>query len=165
MIGQIDDVTILSTGRTLEIVREQLGQAAQIYENWSLRHASLFVPRKFQLVYFYLPFIRSATLDNYSFELEFQGISIQPTNSIKILGVTIDLRLTFDDYRRDILSKAEKGLNVLKVLNKSTQGVGVLLVRRAYLATLRPLIIYAYLVQYRPGTLIGRKAISILEKI
>lgn len=119
-IGWIDDVTMLSTGPTPTAVREKLEQAVKICERWSFRHASLFAPSKFQLVHFHLPFTRTTTSDNHSFNIEFQGTTVKTSNSIKILGVTIDSRLTFDEHRRDIQAKARKGLNVISVLNKSS---------------------------------------------
>lgn len=71
------------------------------------------------------------------------GISIGVTNEIKLLGVTIDNKLTFNTHVKNMCKRAVAAYKQLTRAAKISWGLHPEVVRIIYTATIEPIILYA----------------------
>lgn len=96
--GYIDDVAILVTGKSPEENAQRLIDLHERALNWSKKHASIFDPKKYQLVHFHGRNPREND-KNTSLGCDIElpgGTVIKATHSCKYLGVVMDQRLKWD---------------------------------------------------------------------
>jgi hypothetical protein len=88
--GYIDDVAILVSSRTTEENCRRLKQVHAEYEVWARKHASVFAPSKYTLLYL----IKKPKEFDLNQELVLgEGRTIKPTRQAKYLGITLDTSL------------------------------------------------------------------------
>jgi hypothetical protein len=87
--GYIDDVGILTWGKTTEQTCETLGRILEKAQRWASTHASVFAPNKFQLTHF----TRSRKRINTATPIQTEWGEIRPAATCKYLGLTMDAKL------------------------------------------------------------------------
>ena len=161
-IGWIDDVNYVVSSPNVQTNISILTELAKRGDEWTRTHGAKFAPEKFQMVHLIAPRSRrSADLDKAV--LTFGDVTIEPRETVKILGVTIDPSLNFKAHVGNLLKGAYKKINVLACLNRSTWGAGVEATRTAYLAAIRPTFTYCCSVWYQGDN--RNKAESTMAKI
>jgi hypothetical protein len=139
-------------------------------DDWSRCHASKFALDKFKLIHFTNP---KASLDPPVFygprgefdpDTEYQGTdgdpvryprtttTIQPTKSARYLGIYLDKTLTFEDHRRNIITKALGSLEVLRSISSSTWGTSLKAMRMIYQGVVIPQLLWGVSAWYSPGS-------------
>ena len=98
-----DDNTPYFVADNLNDLINYLGESATSLRNWFMNNEMKANPDKFQLI------LNSS--NNYSIDLD--GIKINNTNEVNLLGIKFDRNLTFEDHVRDICNKANTKLNAL----------------------------------------------------
>lgn len=146
--GYIDDVAILTWGRTTEETCNTLSRVLGKAQHWANTHASIFAPDKFQLTHFTRSFTRIDT----SRALQTELGEVKPKATCKYLGLTMDAKLRWKEHIEEIRQKATKTVNALSCLGGSTWGVGLLDMRRIYEGTALPQMMYACSVWYNAST-------------
>lgn len=136
--GYIDDVAILSWGRSTVETCNGLGRTMELAEQWATKHASVFAPSKFQLTHF--------TRTRQKFNIECQVViaeqAIIPSTKSKYLGMTLDSALNWKQHIRGIKIKATKSIGALASLAGATWGASLLDLRKIYQAVVVPQIMY-----------------------
>jgi hypothetical protein len=64
--------------------------------------------------------------------VQYNELSIQPTQSAKYLGVWLDKHLDFDTHRRKLLDKANGSLEALRAMTGSVWGASLVAMRKVY---------------------------------
>ena len=101
-----DDNTLYSCGHSLDEVIATLKHDIDVVLKWFESNHLAANPSKFQLMFLGVP---SSELP----EFIVQGITLQPLNEVKLLGVTIDHKLKFDSHIRNICAAANRKINCL----------------------------------------------------
>ena len=104
---------------TLACFSESLPELVRVLEeeagntlSWLDQNEMIANPNKFHAL-----FVKKKDQKNTSgINLDFLGQSIQSTETVKVLGVTLDYKLNFDPHISNICKKAASQLNVLKRL-------------------------------------------------
>ena len=65
---------------------------------------------------FHAPFVKKDQTNTCDINLDLQGHSIKSEETVKLLGVTLDYKLNFDQHISNLCRKAAAHLNVLKRL-------------------------------------------------
>tara|TARA_R110002003_G_scaffold1780_2_gene23515 strand:+ start:2477 stop:2749 length:273 start_codon:yes stop_codon:yes gene_type:complete len=87
--GYIDDVGILTWGKTTEETCDTLSRILEKAQHWANTHASIFAPDKFQLIHFTRSFTRIDT----SRPVRTEWGEVKPKVTCKYLGLTMDAKL------------------------------------------------------------------------
>jgi ribonuclease HI len=162
--GYIDDVGVLTWGKTTEETCETLSKVLEKAQRWANTHASIFAPEKFQLTHFTRSFTR---IDTSRAILTEQG-EVKPKATCKYLGLTMDAKLRWKEHIEEVRQKATKTVNALSCLGGSTWGIGLLDMRRIYEGTALPQMMYACSVWYNASTrgkTYTQKTLDILQSI
>jgi hypothetical protein len=139
--GWADDVNFITRGLHTEETTSFLATAYALCDKWALTHGSKFDPAKFHMVHFFKPPTRKETTirDNQILNLGGQIITAEP--HARVLGVLLDTNLNFTAHTAEILAKADRTLNVIPQLGKSTLGTGLVDSRNVYQATVLPYLL------------------------
>ncbi|OOQ86154.1 putative reverse transcriptase [Penicillium brasilianum] len=160
--GWVDDAAILvesDTYYTNTITLERILDKAGL---WARRHAARFAPDKFELIHFtnpnetditQIPTITNIGSDIFDFEaqhpegndqmpVQYDNLSIQPTQSAKYLGVWLDKHLDFTIHRQKLLAKANGSLEALRAMTGSVWGASLMAMRKVYQAVVVPQMLY-----------------------
>ena len=93
--------------------------------------------------------------------LEVQGQTVEPSETLKVLGVYLDKKLSGKAQARQALSRVPKLLAAMKTLQGSTWGATLSATRKVYLGMVRPAITYGALAWGRPEALGNNKTLVI----
>ncbi|KAH9416497.1 hypothetical protein DERP_014546 [Dermatophagoides pteronyssinus] len=132
-----DDTILFCEHRSIENCAFLTNNALQIIEQWGLNNGLVFNPMKTQAMMvtkrrnFVLP------------DLFLNGHMINIVRCIKILGVLIDSKLTWNDHISYIKSKAMKIYNLIRWKHGSNWGLSFDVLRTIYLQAIEPIILYA----------------------
>jgi hypothetical protein len=107
LLNYADDDTLVFSDCNVNKVYSCLKTDADIAVSWFQSNGMKANPEKFQFI------IAHRNID-VSDPIVVSDMSISPEDSVKLLGVTIDKKLTFDSHVEHICKKASKQLNVLK---------------------------------------------------
>ena len=162
--GYIDDVGILTWGKTTEQTCDSLGKTLQKAQIWARTHASVFAPNKFQLVHF----TRARKRVDTERHIQTEWGEIKPKKTCKYLGLTMDTKLYWNEHIEEIRRKAMKTVAALSSLGGSNWGVSLGDMRRIYEGTALPQMMYACSIWSNAnikGKLYTKKTLNILEGI
>jgi ribonuclease HI len=162
--GYIDDVAILSWGKTTEETCTTLGKALEKAQHWARTHASVFAPEKFQLTHF----TRSLTRIDRSTPIQTAWGNVTPQTTCKYLGLVMDTKLRWKEHLEAVRQKAMNTVNALGCLGGSTWGIGLLDLRKRYEGTALPQMMYASSIWYNANVRGGtytQKTLDILRSI
>ena len=111
LLNYADDNTIVSSNSDLECLVQTLSYESNIAVKWFSDNGMQANPGKFQCI------ISHRRIKTYK-SVPVGEITIAPQKSVKLLGVTFDVNLSFDEHVDDLCKKASKSLNVLKRFSK-----------------------------------------------
>jgi hypothetical protein len=104
-----DDNTLSCVDSDPKIVKSTLENACNVAVTWFHANHMKVNPEKFQFM---------LLQNNDIFSLELAGVTVEPTDTIKLLGVHIDKNLCFSDHVDSILHKGAKQVNALGRLSR-----------------------------------------------
>jgi hypothetical protein len=134
--GFADDTTILAYGRTTEECSSRLKEAHKACEEWATKYGMTFDIKKYQLVHFTRT--RQAAIRN----LDIGGVTLTSGPSAKVLGVSLDWKLSGSHHFKYLKEKMEtQRLSVEKTM-ASTWGPSLRRSRVVYTAVIRAALGY-----------------------
>lgn len=132
-----DDIVLIFSGRTAVEIQRRANASLEHVRTWGIKHKLKFAPHKTQAI----------TITNkIKFDtphLVMGGIRVDMSPEIKILGLTIDNKLTFNTHVNNICKKAT---NIYKQLSKAAKvqwGLNPEVIRTMYTAVIEPVVMYA----------------------
>ena len=109
-----DDNTIYACGQSLDSVVSNIEKDMKIAIDWYQDNEMVANPEKFQLMFLGLK-------DDLKLCIDINGNVVQMTDSVKLLGITIDSKLNFKEHVKSICkrrqTKSEPFLGLLQILN------------------------------------------------
>jgi hypothetical protein len=122
-----DDNTLSYADTDIKNIIKTLEEESKILINWFSINKMKVNPVKFQAIA-----VGKKTHDkNLKFNLE--GIEIECETEVKLLGVTIDFKLNFNEHISNICKKASRQLNVLKRIGKHLTKLGKLTIYYSFI--------------------------------
>ena len=106
-----DDNTLACFSESLPELVRVLEEEASNALSWLDQNEMIANPNKFHAL-----FVKKDQTNTSGINLDFLGQSFQSTETVKVLGVTLDFKLNFDPHISNICKKAVSQLNVLKRL-------------------------------------------------
>jgi ribonuclease HI len=162
--GYIDDVGILTWGKTTEETCNTLSRVLEKAQRWATTHASVFAPDKFQLTHF----TRSLTRIDTKRPIQTEWGEVKPKATCKYLGLTMDTKMRWKEHIEEIRQRATKTVTALSCLGGSTWGVGLIDMRKIYKGTALPQMMYASSIWYNANTrglTYTKRTLEILQNI
>ncbi|KAJ5533430.1 reverse transcriptase [Penicillium frequentans] len=142
--GYIDDICILVWSLSAAENCRLLTRLHQKAEVWARRHASIFAPAKYGLMHMWKKGVGARKPDTATnIPLMLNGVEIQPTSSLRYLGVELDENLTGRAQVGRCRKKAAALVAALRSIAGMTWGVNTLNLRRMWTAVLLPQIAFA----------------------
>ena len=112
LLNFANDNTITATCNTLTGLLKTLEQDSESKVSWLKQNETIVNADKFKAI------TLNKKESEAKFKLTIDNNDIEPTKSIKLLGITIDDRLRFDQHISNLCSKAAMQLNALGRLQK-----------------------------------------------
>ncbi|CAK5279173.1 unnamed protein product [Mycena citricolor] len=147
----VDDETLIATGKdfkeTHQKIRDMLERPGGLAE-WARSHNTTFGPAKYQLVDLSRrrvkkPFQPNKTMPEPRPDMKLGSHKIISAPAVKLLGVWIDRELRWKEQAAAAIAKGHTWLNQVSRLARPSHGVGPPEMRRLYLATCVPRMLYA----------------------
>ncbi|XP_063835567.1 uncharacterized protein LOC135084759 [Ostrinia nubilalis] len=132
-----DDVVMLFDGDSGLEVSRQANAALAYVQQWGVRNKLRFAPHKTCA----MVMTKKLRYDNPL--LTMGGVNIEVSKEVKLLGVIIDEKLTFNTH---VATQCKKALDIYKQLSKAAKvnwGLHPEVIRTIYIATVEPIIMYA----------------------
>ncbi|KAJ2940785.1 hypothetical protein O0L34_g14902 [Tuta absoluta] len=132
-----DDVVLIITGNTALEVQGRTNSALEHVQRWGVENKLKFAPQKTKAM------VITNKLKYDSPHLSMGGQAIELSREIKILGLTIDDKLTFNNHAVNVCRKA---LNLYKQLSRAAKihwGLEPEVIRTIYTAVVEPIIMYS----------------------
>ncbi|CAK1595213.1 unnamed protein product [Parnassius mnemosyne] len=132
-----DDVVLVFSGdRALE-VQERVNAALAQVQKWGVKNKLKFAPQKTKAM------VITNKIKYDSPLLKMGGESIVMSKEIKILGLTVDNKLTFNTHVKNVCCKAQNIYRQLCRAAKVHWGLNSEIIRTIYIAVVEPIIMYA----------------------
>jgi ribonuclease HI len=147
--GWVDDVGLLTWSHTVGSALRRMEWQYHKAEVWARQHASVFDPKKFQLIYFINPKVADQVRRKQK-ALRLENITLKPKQAVKYLGVWMDRELTFEEHRKQAISRVNGSLEALKGIAGSTWGTSLIGLRKVYQACVIPQMLYGSAIWYNP---------------
>ncbi|ANB14594.1 polyprotein of L1-like non-LTR retrotransposon Zorro 3 [Sugiyamaella lignohabitans] len=145
VIGFIDDITIyVSSTRYAENTAKLSNILARCHEWATSAHAFIDYGEKLGFMHI----AKRVTPKGCRRLILPTGERIQATGSLRLLGVTIDRQLKFDEHAKSVISKGQSALNIIRRLGGVTRGVTGATMRCLYKSCVRPILEYASPIWY-----------------
>jgi hypothetical protein len=125
-------------------------------EQWARRSGATFEADKTSLIHF----IRKAELDNPP-NLQFGNAEVTVSQSVKVLGVTLDTRLVMDEHISRVMTKVFKAGTSLQAI----KGVRLKQMRQLIQSCVLPIINYAASTWFGPGQRGVSRLCYVLKKV
>ena len=109
----MDDSTISATENTIEERISTLEKESQAAIDWFVSNKMIVDPDKFQAIA-----IKRSNKMKYSYSLNINQEVINSENCVKLLGVEIDNKLSFEKHISTLVKKASNQLNVISRIQK-----------------------------------------------
>ena len=122
-----DDNTLSKSDKSLDQVIAALHDDSRSLINWFKSNKMQANPEKFQA----LSVGNKTHNENIVFNLD--GIKISAEDEVKLLGITIDFKLSFNTHISNICKKAARQLNVLKRIGKHLSKLGKLTIYHSFI--------------------------------
>ncbi|XP_049874511.1 uncharacterized protein LOC126372706 [Pectinophora gossypiella] len=132
-----DDVVLVFHGETALEVGRQANAALAYVQDWGMRNKLNFGPQKTKAM------LLTNKLKYDTPILDMGGISIEMSNDIKILGLHVDRKLTFNKHISEVCKKAIAIYKQLSRAAKVDWGLHPEIIRLIYNAAIEPVILYA----------------------
>lgn len=131
-----DDILLVATGETAREVESKMSHALDTIANWGCRSRLKFAANKTQAVLL----TKKQKFD--CPRLRMQNTEIEYTNTLKILGLTLDKNLNFLPHMEEVNKKA---VNIFKSVSRTARahwGLNPEILRTIYIAVIEPVILY-----------------------
>ena len=146
--GFIDDITLIVTGKSTKGNNQKLAKVHNsVCKDWRAKHGSEFSIPKYQLIHM----SRKRDIDYTAGVRLREGHGVQGTTTAINLGITLQLKLGWEDHISKIKSKAIKSLGALSSIAGSTWGGNLLALRRIFKAVIIPQITYGASIWHMPS--------------
>jgi ribonuclease HI len=160
-VGYIDDVALIATGKTTEETNRKLTTLHERAEAWAKRHASVFAPAKYEVIYFMkrkTKRFKQETGRELTLPMR-DGTThiVTPSPTVRYLGVWLDNKLTGEGHIEKIEASVSKSVAALAAITGSTWGITMEQMRQIYRAVIVPKLLYAASVWMPPGRTAGWK--------
>ena len=109
-----DDNCISFEGRSIDIITDKLHKESVSLMEWFRKNSLAANPAKFQTM-----LLKSNSVKDIQLNVTVENISLPSSDTMKVLGIDIDDRLTFDGHISNMCIKAGRQLNVLQRLRGS----------------------------------------------
>ncbi|XP_073961989.1 uncharacterized protein [Choristoneura fumiferana] len=132
-----DDVVLIISGKTTSEVQTEANVALERVRRWGVRNKLKFAPHKTKAM------VITNKLKYDTPLLAMGGVNIAPSRDIKILGLTVDDKLTFSSHASNVCRKAT---NLYKQLSRAAKihwGLEPEVIRTIYTAVVEPVVMYA----------------------
>ena len=107
-----DDNCISFEGRSIDIITDKLHKERVSLMEWFRKNSLAANPAKFQTM-----LLKSNCIKDIQLNVTVENISLPSSDTMKVLGIDIDDRLTFDGHISNMCIKAGRQLNVLQRLS------------------------------------------------
>nr|XP_037869605.1 uncharacterized protein LOC119629076 [Bombyx mori] len=132
-----DDVVLVFDGDTALEVQGRANVALEHVRTWGVKNKLKFAPQKTNAM------VITRKLKHDTPRLRMGGIDIAMSREIKLLGVTMDDRLTFNTHVANVCRRATGIYKLLSRAARVSWGLNPDIVRIIYTATIEPIILYA----------------------
>ena len=132
----MDDLNILAHSTSIEQYYARLSRVQEKCQRWVLRHSINFALLKYELIHFTIARRRY----NLQASIKIEGIEKTPTQSVRVLGVWLDLKLQWSAYAKIARQKGMAAIAALKRVTTSTWGASFIRARLLYNLVVRPSI-------------------------
>ena len=109
-----DDNCISFAGSSINIIEDTLKKEVASLMEWFRKNSLVANPAKFQTM-----LVKSNNIDDIELNVTAENVSLPSSDTMKVLGIDIDNRLTFDGHVSSMCIKAGKQLNALQRLKGS----------------------------------------------
>ena len=109
-----DDNTLSAAAESVQSLVNELEHQAKKAIDWLQMNQMIAIPEKFEA----MVLKRLNVNEAFNVNLQINDLRITTSSEVDLLGVTIDSKLTFDSYIRNIYKKASRQLNALFRLNR-----------------------------------------------
>ena len=141
MLLYVDDVALCTTSRSIQTNNERMNEALIKIKQWSNKTNLKIACQKSKFIHFHRLRNRRATTQ--TTQIKFGNAPMEEVEQFKYLGVVMDKKLTWEKHALYIEGKARRALNLLRTLSNWNYGADAVVLRRIYLATVRPIMEYA----------------------
>ncbi len=161
--GFVDDIHLLAYSGSTEDNCRVLHKAHDICLEWAKTHGATFAPKKYELVHL----TRSPKRFNMEASLDFNEVKIDPSPSIRVLGLHVDTKLRWGPHIAQLTARAVGQKRALECLAGSTWGATFAKCRTVYSMVIRPMLTFAAPIWHHPRGIEGfsRKPSEKLTKI
>ena len=151
LLNYADDNTIVSCNPDLDSLVNELSHDSNIAVRWFSDNGMQANPDKFQTIISHrnVRTFKSVTIGN---------ASLEPQQSVKLLGITFDVDLSFNAHIDDLCKKASKSLNVLKRFSRT---LSVYNKKRIFLTFITSQFNYCPIIWH----FCSKRKVSMIEKI
>ena len=137
--GFVDDGTLVTWSNSAAQNCRILEGAHEFCEAWARRYGAVFAPEKYQLIHFTK---QRALTEDLKSTIRIQGKEAELLQSMKVLGVWLDSRLSWKDHIRRATDKGLKAFNSLARVTSAVWGPEMRKSRLLYTAVARPIMTY-----------------------
>ena len=122
VVSYADDTQFIVTGKTVEIVQKKLEEVIEKAENWYKSNSLMSNPSKTEVIFF-TPKNKhnSQKNENNPTISVYEGgkeVKIEAANDVKVLGVQIDSKMTWNEHTKKLRNKANAIVRHLHRVNK-----------------------------------------------
>ncbi|XP_048000297.1 uncharacterized protein LOC125237346 [Leguminivora glycinivorella] len=132
-----DDVVMAFHGKTALEIERRANSALEYVRAWGVDNKLKFAPQKTNA----MTITKKLKYDTP--RLTMGGIGIDMSDEIKLLGVTIDRKLTFNTHISNVCKKATGAYKQLAKAAKVSWGLHPEVIKTIYVATMEPIVLYA----------------------
>nr|XP_034172329.1 uncharacterized protein LOC117600695 [Osmia lignaria] len=145
-----DDLTITCSGKSLITIIELLQESINDLLSWSEKSGLKFSPLKTK----YIIFSRKRKRTILPPKLYIRNTEIEKVNSIRILGLIFDHKLTWGPHMKYLKTTCSKKMNIIKALANNSWGADQEIIIQTYQALIRSKLDYGSIVySAKPNTL------------
>lgn len=142
-----DDRALLKRGRNMGYVTRKMQEAIDIVVEWGYNWGFRFSIEKTQSVFFNLYQKKSSGRTKVKNVWE----RFKESWNFKFLGINLDSRLTFADHIRRMEERCKRVINIMRCLRGKEWGASRLSLKRIYVALIRSVLDYGYVVFGSPA--------------
>lgn len=130
-----DDVTLVFLSSKGNDIGEQISATLRIVEEWGIKHRLSFSPSKTHIM--------AVGNERIAPTVTFGGSELLYCQKVKILGVTIDRKLSFDSHASEVIKKAYVTLRNIKRISGTSWGSSIDTLKLVYKSVIEKILIYA----------------------
>ena len=146
--GYIDDIGLAVSGDSPENnCREIERLHALAAESWAATHGAKFETSKYELIHF----TRDPKQAGIEASVTLGQTQITPSKVVQYLGLRLDSQLRWRQHMEAVFIRGKKSIGALRQLSKSTWGISLVNMRKAYQAIIIPQLLYTSSVWYGSG--------------